>query len=153
MKRIHFIGILVILILLTGAYLFSPISPLNKVNINGETIKLSSGYTVKNSTGNSLTITNNTNELIIASTKITGDLEASVSAYNEKVADNYNVTTSKLEMGSDQEVIKTTAVSKNSTLTITKYWFVHDGTTYEIQTTNAQNGTDEVVKDLINSMK
>ena len=153
MKRIHYIGILVVLILLTGVYLFSPFSPLNKVNVNGETMKLSSGYTVKNSTGNSLTITNDTNELIIASTKSTGDLESSVSIYEEKVANNYNVTTSKLEMDSGQEVIKTIAKSKNSTLTITKYWFDHDGTIYEIQTDNAQEGTDNVVKDLINSMK
>ena len=152
MKRIHFIGILVILILLTGVYLFSPISPLNKVSVNGETIKLTSGYTVVNSTENSLTITNGTNELIIASTNSKGDLEASVSTYETKAAKNYNVTTSKLKMDSNQEVIKTVAKSKNSTLKITKYWFVHDGTTYEIQTNNAQNGTDDVVRDLINSM-
>ena len=152
MKRIYFIGILVVLILIVGAYLFSPISPLNKVNINGETIRLSSGYTVENSTGTSLTITNDTNELIISSTKFTGDLEAAVSGYEEKVAENYNVTTSKLEMDTNQEVIKTVAASKNSTLEITKYWFVHDGTIYEIQTNNPQKGTDDVVKELINSM-
>jgi hypothetical protein len=151
MKRLYLIGILVLLIIIAGAIIMSPVSPLNKVNVNGETIKLTSGYTVKNSTENSLTITNNTNELIIASTKLTNDLEAAVSGYTEKIGDNYNVTTSKLEMNTNQEVIKTEAASKNDTLKITKYWFVHDGTTYEIQTTNAQEGTDDVVRDLINS--
>lgn len=152
MKRIHMIGILIVLILLTGVYLASPFSPLNKVTVNGETIKLSSGYTVKNSTENSLTINNGTNELIIASTKLTDDLEAAVYGYEEKIADNYDVTSSELKMNNNQKVIKTVAASKNSTLKITKYWFVHDGTTYEIQTNNAQNGTDDVVRDLINSM-
>lgn len=147
------IGIVIVLILLAGAYLFSPISPLNKINFNGETIKLSSGYTVQNSDGNSLTISNGTNVLIIASTNIKSDLEAAVKGYEEKIADNYNVTTSKFEMNNDKDVIKTVAVSKNSTMNITKYWFVKDDTIYEIQTSNAQNGTDDVVRDLINSMK
>ena len=86
MKRIYMIGIVIVLILLAGAYLFSPISPLNKVNFNGETVKLSSGYTVQNSSGNSLTISNGTNELILTSTNLKSDLEAAVSGYEEKVA-------------------------------------------------------------------
>lgn len=153
MKRIYMIGIVIVLILLAGAYLFSPISPLNKVNFNGETVKLSSGYTVQNSSGNSLTISNGTNELILTSTNLKSDLEAAVSGYGEKVADNYNVTRSKFEMKNNQDVIKTVAVSNNGTLSITKYWFVKDGKICEIQTNNAQNSTDDVVRDLINSMK
>ena len=153
MKRIHMIGILLLLIILAGAYIMSPFSPLNKVSVNGETIKLSSGYIVSNSSGNSLTISNETNEINIYPTKLTTDLEAAIAGYKEQFNEKYEIKTTKLD-DPNLEIIKTEAVEKNGTKneTITKYWFVKDGTTYNMQTMNAVDGTDDVAKNIVSSM-
>ena len=131
----------------------SPFSPLNKVSVNGETIKLSSGYIVSNSSGNSLTISNETNEINIYPTKLTTDLEAAIAGYKEQFNEKYEIKTTKLD-DPNLEIIKTEAVEKNGTKneTITKYWFVKDGTTYNMQTMNAVDGTDDVAKNIVSSM-
>ncbi|RAP47547.1 MAG: hypothetical protein BZ135_01910 [Methanosphaera sp. rholeuAM6] len=153
MKRIHMIGILLLLIIIAGAYIMSPFSPMNKVSVNGETIKLTSGYIVKNSSGNSLTISNDTNEINIYPTKLTTDLEAAIAGYKEQFDDKYEIQTTKLN-DANLEIIKTEAVEIDGTKneTITKYWFVKDGTTYNMQTMNAVDGTDDVVKNIVSSM-
>ena len=147
------IGILAVLIILVGAYIVSPLSPMNKVTVNGETIKLSSGYSVRNTSGNMLIIANGTNELNIYPTNLTTDLEAAIAGYKEQFSGKYDIKTRTIN-DTDHEIIKSVAVAKNGSKNeiITKYWFVHDDTTYNIQSINAEDGTDNVAKDIISSM-
>lgn len=144
------ISIVIILLLLAGAYIVSPLSPLNKANVNGNTVKLPSGYTIENSTGNSLKITNSTNTLSIYPTKESTELEVATTKYIEQFSDKYNITSKPVKSDDSQEIIKTVAVSNNTT--ITKYWFKIDDTTYNIQTEDAVADTENIVKQLISSM-
>lgn len=154
MKRIYLIAILILLLVVAGAFIMSPFSPLNKVSVNGETVKLSSGYTVQESSNNKLSITNGTNELYIFPTDLTTNLETAISGYKTEYKDNYTITTTEIS-NSNPKIIKTVAKSNNDTnhKTVTKYWFVHKDTTYNIQTANAVTGTDDVVKSIVGSMK
>ncbi len=152
MKRMYMIGIVIVLILLAGAYLFSPFSPLNKATINGESIKLTSGYTVENSSSDKLVLNNTTNKIIISTANQKTDLETSIDNYKSKYGEKYNITSSKAEMNKEKEIYKTIASTSDKKLNITKYWFVQDGTLYTIQSDNPQPGTEEVVTEIINSL-
>jgi hypothetical protein len=151
MKKKYMILIVLLLIILVGAYILSPYSPLNKVTVNGETIKLTSGYTSQYTKEDSLTIANDTNELTIYYNNSIDDVNTAINNYKDKYGERYNITNTKLETDNGAELIKTDAVYTNGT--ITKYWFVHDGTVYNIQTRNDQPDTEIVVKDIISSMK
>jgi len=150
MKRIYMIGIVIVLIILAGAYLFSPFSPLNKVNVNGETINLPSGYTVKNTTNNSVLISNGTNDIKIVPVTYTKDLNTSISLYKDKFSDDYNITEKKIKTKGGTEVIKDEATLKNNT--VTRYWFVHKKKPFYIRIEKAQKGTEEIILKLIDSM-
>ncbi len=150
MKRIYMIAIVVVLILLAGLYLFSPISPLNKVSINGETVQLPTGYTVNNSSDNSLVISNGTTTLKIVHVNYTKDLETAISIYKDKYDNDYNITEKKMQTPGGKEVIKDVAKLKNETAI--RYWFVSDNNPYYIRTENAHKLTEESILGIIDSM-
>lgn len=150
MKRVYMIGIVVVLIILAGAYLFSPFSPLNKVNVNGETIELAPGYTVKNSTNSSVIISNGSNTIKIVPVTYTKDLDTAISMYKDKFGNDYNITEKKIKTDAGKEVIKDEATLKNET--VVRYWFVHKNKPYYIRTDNAQKGTGEIILNIIDSM-
>ena len=149
MKKIQMIGIIIILILLSGIFLISPYSPLNKITVNGETIKIPDGYTIKNTTNVGTTISNKTNQLSIYPSEAE-DLEAETAKYKEKYSEGYNITIQKFETNKKQEIYKT--VAQDETKVITKYWFKHNNKTFIVQSKNAVADTDNVVQKLVNSI-
>ena len=150
MKQSTMIGIIVILALLVGIFLLSPLSPLNKVSVDGEGVKLPTGYSVVNTTKSSLTISNDTNTLCLYPTNQTTDLNKATKGYQNKYKDHFNVSIKKLNTSDSTEVYKTVATPKDKTATI--YWFNHKNKTYHIRTEDAVKGTDDVALKIISSM-
>ncbi len=151
MKRIYYAGIIILLLILAGAFILSPYSPLNKINVAGETIKLSSGYSLGESSENSSTVSNGTNDITISGTKHIEKLNQSIDDYISKVNETYSVNKTKFPM-KNKNVIKTVAKSRNSSTKITKYWFVTNNKTFNMQTENGVAGTEKVIKEMISSM-
>ena len=150
MKRIYMIGIVIVLVLLAGAYIISPFSPMNKVSLNGETLELPQGYTVKNSSNNSVVISNGSNTIKVVSVTYTKDLDTAISMYKDKYGDDYNITEKKIKTNGGTEVIKDEATLKNETAI--RYWFVHKNKPYYVRTDNAQKGTGEIILNIIDSL-
>lgn len=152
MKHSTMVGIaLVILLLLVGGFLISPFSPLNKVNVDGQSFDLPTGYTVANSSKSGVTITNNTTSLSIYPTKEnTTDLKEATKDYKNKYVEDFNVTVKKLNTTDSQEVYKTVATPDNQTVTV--YWFNHEDKMYKIRSENADKDTDNIALKVISSM-
>ena len=148
MKRKHLIGIFILLIILAGAYILSPFSPMNKVSVNGETIKLSSGYTVEESTEKIMTISNKTNQINITAESQTENMD-DVITQHKNMLENYTFSQTPLTVGK-KNVTKLEAT--NTDTVITNYYFEHKNVIYNIETKNADNNTENVIKDLISSI-
>lgn len=150
MKRIYMIAIVILLLLLVGAFLISPFSPLNKTTLNGEKVQLPTGFSVKNSTENSLLISNGTTTFKLVSVDYTDDLDKARSMYKDKYGTDYNITEKKLNTTGGTAVIQDVAKLKNETAV--RYWFVHKDKPYYVRTENTHKNTEEIILNLIDSM-
>lgn len=150
MKKTTLIGIVVILILVAAIFLLSPFSPLNKVNVGGEGIKLPDGYNVTNSSKTGATITNGSNTLSIYTINKTENLDKATQKYQEKYSEDFNVSIKKLNSKNSGDVYKTLAKPKGKRVVL--YWFNHNDKTYQIRTEDADNTTDKIALQVIDSM-
>ena len=149
MKKIQLIGIIIILMLISVIILISPYSPLNKITVNGESMKIPKGYAIKITTKVGTTISNKTNQLSIYPSEAK-DLEAETAKYKAKYSEGFNITIQKMETNNKQEIFKTEA--QNGTKVITKYYFRHNNKTIIVRSKNAVPETDKVVQKLFSSI-
>ncbi len=152
LKRIHYIGIIIVLLVVVGLFIMSPYSPLNKASITGKSINIPSGYTVQNSTGHSLEISNGSNTInIYAHNK--SNIKSAIASYKNEHNKTFNITQKDIPIDSGEEVIMTTGNKYNDTKTVIyRYWFTKNKRVYDIQTYNKNPETEKIVKNIISSM-
>lgn len=144
-KKIIAIIVILISILVAGFFFYTQ----NTVKVGNSYFTVPEGYHVIDE-GDYINLTSESNYMCLVKKVADDNINNSIEKYKDnKVSGNDTLNFSKFTAG-DVEVTKSVS---NKNQNVFHYWFVKDGKTYEAFTWSGNSNSDNLLKNLINTMK
>lgn len=149
MKIKYIIGIVIIVLLSINAVLVYDLithNDSNSVNFEGITFEMPKNYSLGDNPDQ--IVLNNGSDKIIIIKLVGNDTNSLIKTYLDGYSNNYSI--SAKDFDSDIDCKKTVSIKDN--FTIVKYWFEINNQIYQIQMHEDNSKSDEIARNLINSM-
>lgn len=145
----YIIGIIIIVLLsINAVFVYNLVNQEdnNTVNFDGITFDLPKTYSVGDNP-NQLVLFNGSDKIIIS--KLAGnDTKSLIKGYVDGYSNNYSISVNNF----DSNINCSKTVSINNNYTIVKYWFKINNQIYQIQMHKDNPESDNIARNLINSM-